>query len=1064
MTMAFRRVVVARVACAALALLAFGPAFAQTTPFRLPPSQQSVEDLALFRRPLPDIGQATPTAPRSNDSVRRAAPQRPRTEAPADNSQTPARRAESPTRRTDTPARRTGAQPDRTDTPDRRGAPQPRPAAQSATPQRQAPAAPATQGVAGQPPVAPTAQATPAAAVDVARTLADIQPAQGPAAPAQQMQEPPPVEAAPPPPAAPSPPAATAPSASERSRPAARAPERVQPPNRQRQAGRTTQPANPPPAPAPAPQAAPEPPAAPEPAPPAAPAAASQPTPPTPAREQVVRVDAMRNAEGIELRFNWNEPVAAAVFARGPTLWIVFDSRRALDLAAMRSLSDELGEIDVAIGELTAIRVAPGFGAVAAARREGDIWVIDLLRRTRLPASPIALTVRQSEANRPRLWAALPGAQRVVQLNDPEIGDSIQVAPTTAAGHGVAAPRSFVQFRLPATAQGLVVEPRSDDVQVRALGGGIDVASARGVIAGGSAEAGADGAASRRSTLFDLDAWRGGGPAQFMDERMALQRAVAAAREETRGEARAALAQFLFAHGFAVDALGVMRLIEQEHPAVLESARMRAIRGVAALLAGDLELAARNLRHASLADHPEAALWRAMLALGEGDTPRAVAELAQTRDTSDRYPAPFANRLGLTVAEIRLAGESVEAAEDRVNAVLANQPTPTERARAEFLRGRLFLARGQRERALEIWARLEQGPMAPARVLATIARIETQLEDRSIEPSAAVDTLDRLRFSWRGDMLEFRILARLGRLYESIGDTRRALAALRDGLTVLPNHPETATLRSAAVDMFARYVLDGAFDRANPITALALFEEGRNLLPNDARRPRMVLRAADRMIALDLLERAAATLERELREEISGADRALFGARLALVRLLDRKPQEAIDALAMSASTAASPELQRERQLLEARALADLDQVAPALALIGDDQSEESDRLRADLQLRMRDWASLATTLARLAGEPRDNALSDDSARTVLHLTVAVVLGEDRDGLRRLREHFAPAMRASRYKDLFEVLTSERGPPPEDMRAVAARITTVAPFQSFLAQYRERLARPAAGS
>jgi tetratricopeptide (TPR) repeat protein len=1123
--MTLRRIAGVRGVCAALMLLASGPTLGQA------PAQQSVEDLALFRRPPPEIERPAQTAPRRDSQSRRAAGQ-PRgadTQAPRTSPQRPQPEASSARPTPAASAAPPEAQP---------AARQPRQQGQTsalvarfgsqggtermvlawpnaATPELRQngdrieivlPSAPnidegaiirglmsvasavsvGREGnavvirITANPGIGvradrsadrlsfefsrePTAPATAQAAAPAAPAQpAPAQPAVAPAAQAQPAAEPTPTPSMPTQPAstqpAPAPvaqaPASDTPRANERTRPGAR--ERAQPPGRQRPTTPPALAANPTPAPvtAAAPSVVTEPPPAP------APAVVQAP----PVRDQVVRVDAARNADGIALRFNWDQPVPAAVFARGPTLWIVFDSRRALDLAAMRALTDELGEIDVAIGELTAVRIAPSFGVAAAARREGDVWVVDLLRRARPPASPIEVTLRRGDANRPRFWAAVPGAQRVVRINDPEIGDAVLVAPTAAAGHGVDATRSFVQFRLPVTAQGLVIEPRSDDLQVQALGGGIDIATARGMIAAAPAAPVAAAPEPRRSSLFDLDAWRGGGPTRFMEERMALQRAVTVSREDARGEARVALAQFLFAHGFAVDALGVLRLMEQDQPAALDNPRMRAVRGVAALLAGDLELAGRNLRHASLADHPEAILWRAMLTLEEGGAPRAIVELAQTRDISDRYPAPFANRLGLAVAELHLAGENIAAAEDRLALVLANQPSAPERSRAEYLRGQVQLARGQRERAFETWARVEQGPMMPARVLATLARIEAQLEDRTIEPRAAVEALDRLRFNWRGDMLEFRVLARLGRLYETIGDTRRALGALRGGMSITPNHPDTATLRAEATEIFSRYVLDGAFERASPVAALALFEESRSLLPGDARRPRMVLRAAERMIGLDLLDRAAATLDRELREQISGVDRAQFGARLALVRLLDHKPQAAIDALALSASADAAPELLAERQLLEARALIDLEQIAPALALIADDRSEEADRLRADMQLRMRDWAGLAATLTRLAGEPRDNTLSDEQARTVLHLSVATVLSDDAAIMRSLRERFTTAMQATRYKDLYEVLTGDRGPPPEDMRAVAARVTTVAPFQTFLAQYRDRLARPASRS
>ncbi len=68
---------------------------------------------------------------------------------------------------------------------------------------------------------------------------------------------------------------------------------------------------------------------------------------------------------------------------------------------------------------------------------------------------------------------------------------------------------------------------------------------------------------------------------------------MSSATDENRTNARMELVRFLFAYGLAVDALGVLRLIEQDDPSVTPTPALHAIRGVSALLLGDLDESAR---------------------------------------------------------------------------------------------------------------------------------------------------------------------------------------------------------------------------------------------------------------------------------------------------------------------------------------------------------------------------------------------------------------------------------------------------------------------------------------
>ena len=59
-----------------------------------------------------------------------------------------------------------------------------------------------------------------------------------------------------------------------------------------------------------------------------------------------------------------------------------------------------------------------------------------------------------------------------------------------------------------------------------------------------------------------------------------------------------------------------------------------------------------------------------------------------------------------------------------------------------------------------------------------------------------------------------------------------------------------------------------------------------------------VAELADRLVEVDLLDRAAELLESQVRYRLAGPLKARVGARLAVIRLLDRAPDQAMKALA----------------------------------------------------------------------------------------------------------------------------------------------------------------------
>jgi hypothetical protein len=179
-----------------------------------------------------------------------------------------------------------------------------------------------------------------------------------------------------------------------------------------------------------------------------------------------------------------------------------------------------------------------------------------------------------------------------------------------------------------------------------------------------------------------------------------------------------------------------------------------------------------------------------------------------------------------------------------------------------------------------------------------------------------------------------------------------------------------------------------------------------------------------------------------------------------LLRLFDRHPEDALKALDIAVDKDLPADLARQRQQLRARALAELNRNDEALAILANDTSRDADRLRADIFWRARNWVEAAKVFARIVPPPAaDAALDQAASQIVLNWAAALTLAGDQKGLDDLRAHYGRAMAATSFADAFRVVAGEPGGGESDPRAIANRVAQLGELQSFMASYKERVAK-----
>ena len=823
--------------------------------------------------------------------------------------------------------------------------------------------------------------------------------------------------------------------------------------------------APPPPAVIPPPSAAETPPPASDPAPePAAPATVSAPAPAPPPASVAVRFLA---DNGPGLAFDWPSPTAIAVFRRGAAVWIVFGTPTTLDLSDPRAHGQPAFDTmaQVAVKDATALRVVPRDGREPSLRRSGPTWVVDFKLQAAQADAPIPIDIVPSATSGSAAAAfRVHGASPPVRIGDPDHGDGLMVVPVSELGRGINAPPFLVDFAALASLQGIVLRPFADDLDITTADDAVTVTRPGGLLVSNDHDRLLGRKPARAHMLFDFAGWRGTGETSFVAGRTALERAVADAPPGARSEPRLALARYYFANFFAAETLAVLDTLAHDDAAVANEPAVRALKGAACLLAGDRKCAATELGQKSLDGEVEAALWRGSLAAKTADWDAAAQNFLASVNLLPTYPSKLRSKFALEAAQAMLESGRPNLVDPLLDLVATDAPDRTAQAMLLYLEGRKAQREGKLDEALALWDKAAAMQDPPSRARALYDRAVALFDAGRASRTDTIKTLDGLRFAWRGDAFEFTLLRKLGELKLAENDPGGGLEALQQAAVYFPDYPAAKEVAKQSADIFASLFLGPQAGDLPPLKALVLYDRFHELEPVGERRDKIVARLIDRLVAVDLLDRAAALLDEQVKTRLTGADKARGATQLALLRLMDHKPDAALQALDIDVGQDLPDELARQRQQLRARTLLELGKGKDALSLLSGDQSRDADRLRADIYWRSHDWKDAANTLFRLAGPAPTAKLDPESVRVVVGLAAALTLSDDQAGLAKLRAAFGPAMRETTAAATFDVLAGGNDAPTGDVATLAGKVAQIGELQSFVASYRQKLASAKVGA
>lgn len=783
---------------------------------------------------------------------------------------------------------------------------------------------------------------------------------------------------------------------------------------------------------------------------------------PTVAKEEANKARIQSITGGVQLSLPFEAPVAGAVFRRGDTLWLVFDRPAKLDLSAIdrRFFATIERAEQVASKDATIIVLKLGGPVLPTLTETGATWTLVLGERVKTPSAPILLSRDARAAGPSQVRANLAKPSRVIPITDPEAGDVLIVVTGDGPAQGLVSPRRFVEFALLSSTHGLAVQPLADDLEVKLGAAEAMITAKRGLTlsSGGVPQSPAisEGVRSVEFPGFmDFGRWDIS-PKNFVKQRQALLQEEGKPGADLLA-ARFNLARFYLAYGMAPEALGALRLLAQEDESAALDPSFAAAKGLANYLLGRLDEAKSDLSSEALAEDPHAALWRGLVAVDMEDLPLARRNLAQGEKYVGQYPAPWQARLRVAAAEAALAVNDVEGADAELAQFPHDDAPEAFTLEARLLRGMMLEKLGRNADALGIYHEIANSGYRPLAVRGAFAELDLRNRTGSMANKEAIEQLERLRFQWRGDATELAVLRKLAALQIAEGDVRNGLLTMRSAVQNFSKLPAARAMGDDMAKTFEDLFLNGKADAMPAVQALGLYYDFKELTPVGRLGDDMIRKLADRLMSVDLLGQAAELLQHQVDNRLDGVAKASVATRLAVVYLLDRKPQKALNAIRSTRQTLLPNELLFERRLLEARALMELKQFDAALDIIEGMEDERATRLRADIYWASRNWAAASTKLEALLGESWQKAepLSPDERFDVMRAAVSFSLADDNEGLARLRQTFGPKMTNSEDAAAFTVVTESIDRQGVNFRELARHIASVDTLEQFMSSFRK---------
>lgn len=772
-----------------------------------------------------------------------------------------------------------------------------------------------------------------------------------------------------------------------------------------------------------------------------------------------VIVRATRSSDGLRLVFPFKTATPAAMFRRGDAVWLVVDDTGAINIDAIRR---DGGSIvgDVVAQKLDngqAIRIRLSRPQLASLTSEGTGLAVMLADTMETPQQPLTAIRNIADPARAHVAVMPAGPAATHRLLDPEAGDALTVITAPLPARGFVKRQEFVEFSLLESIHGVVVQPNADDLSITTSPDRV-VLTRPGGLTLSSADLAPQRAASGPRPLFDPVDWRQNRDAVFGKRLDMLIAAAGQAGGDTKIAANIDLARFYLARGFYPEAKGAADLALADAKPGTEDPTALIVRAIASILSGHPEAGLKDLGNSVIGGSYDLQVWKGLASAGQDKWADAREKFKNAEFSIAALPDDLQRVVLVAAMRASVEIKDYAGASARNNDLGVIGIPPAMMPAIAVMRGQLAEALGRDKDALSDYRDVMASSDRQSAAEARLREIALRQKHNDISADDALQGLETLAATWRGDAIELETLQQLARLYAVSGRYADSFAAARLATRLSANSDVSRQIEDETSALFSQVFLGPKGDALPPIEALGMFYDYRELTPIGRRGDEMIRRLAERLVNVDLLDQAADLLQYQVDHRLEGAARAQVASRLATVYLMNRKPDRAATVLRDTRIADLAGELRQQRMLLEARAQSDIGRHDLALDIISNLSGREVVRLRSDINWAARRWRESAEQVELYYGDRWKDfqPLNTTEKGDVIRAAIGYALAEDALGLGRFREKYGPKMSSGADRVAFDIASRPAAASSAEFAQIAKMAASVDTLDGFLREMKTR--------
>ena len=766
------------------------------------------------------------------------------------------------------------------------------------------------------------------------------------------------------------------------------------------------------------------------------------------------------------LGFSWNIPTNIAVFRRNQYLWIVFDHPQKLNISDLKKSATPLASdiIQIPNPQATVVRMQPEANVNVGLRQEGLLWIIDLYTGTpKAETKDLPVFTQYDGNNHSYMFIPSTSAGTIVSIFDPEVGDVISIIPTGDINVGFQNSYQYPDVSLLKTISGMAILFNADDITLNRGNTGITLRRDKR-----SLNISDDIEALKRQSLLNqkLSTDRllfTSLPAEtlrlnFTEAETKLKEDIIKADAANKNKMQLALAEYYLSQGLGTNALVILNQLEKQSTPETSSEHFHLLKGVANFLTRRYNEAIENLSFGQLVSSTEALFWRNLSSSAQNPQAEDNTILNMAPSFVRDYPDEIRRRIALVSILSAIKARDDISIQNNIDTIRASANTADKDALLSYYTAKKLEILGYPLNAIREYRNTADMRSEKYSALARRNIVNLQRRSHTISLDKAIAEYEMLRFAWADKDFKINILNLLSDLYIENKDYYQALSTLQS-LKNIAGKKSYNSINRRMVKIFEDIYLDNLDDNLPVIKSLALYQDFEWLAPMSANYNAIVQKLADRLVAVDLLDRALYLLNNQLKNhKLTPREQATIGTRIALIDLFKNNPYQALDILDQTENDSISPAMLAHRRIIRAKALSATGQPEKALALLENDYSKNGILMKSEIFWSNGQWGEAADSIKYLIEKPEaGKPLSKEQIQYVLDWATSLKKAGRETVIVRLRNTFEPFFKDTPYYSAFNVLTRTLDENRIDLQDIDQAINDISAFGNFAKIYAQSL-------